>query len=354
MRLGYLYSRYPVLSQTFCDAEMLELERREHEIILGSLYPPKTALRHEYLKKLRAPIRYAPPSRELDALARKAKRAGRWPSALVAQHEKKYGAEYKAALRARNALFFVELFEGARVRHFHVHFANRAAHTAMFVKAVSGIPFSMTAHGQDFMSDLGNDELLRELCASAEFVGAETDFSRDLLAARCPESRSKIFRVYNGIDLSRFPKPETDQRSRGRNSISQRGTTGPFQGFRYSDRCLRGIAKTRNKFRIAKLLATALCARNWRSARAGRICANEFILPASNRKITCGRRCAIAMFLSWLLRPTNAARAMFSPRLSRKRWRLGNRLFPRLSPEFQSWWRMGKAVCSFRRATRGH
>jgi glycosyltransferase involved in cell wall biosynthesis len=78
----------------------------------------------------------------------------------------------------------------------------------MFVKAVSGIPFSMTAHGQDFMSDLGNDELLRELCASAEFVGAETDYSRDLLAARCPESGSRIFRVYNGIELSRFPRRE--------------------------------------------------------------------------------------------------------------------------------------------------
>ena len=231
MRLGYLYSRYPVLSQTFCDAEMLELERREHEIILGSLYPPKTALRHEYLKNLRAPIRYAPSSRELDALARKAKRAGRWPSALVAQHEKKYGAEYKAALRARNALFFVELFEGARVRHFHVHFANRAAHTAMFVKAVSGIPFSMTAHGQDFMSDLGNEELLRELCANAEFVGAETDYSGELLAARCPESRSKIFRVYNGIDLSRFPKPETDQRPAAAIRFLSVGRLVAFKGF---------------------------------------------------------------------------------------------------------------------------
>jgi len=208
MRLGYLFSRYPVLSQTFCDAEMLELERREHEIVLGSLYPPKTALRHEYLTRLRAPIRYAPSSRELDKLARKAKRKGRWPTALVALHEEKYGTEYKAALRARNALFFVELFERERVPHFHVHFANRAAHTAMFVKAISGIPFSMTAHGQDFMSDLGNDELLRELCASAEFVGAETDYSRDLLAARCPESCEKIFRVYNGIDLSRFPRRE--------------------------------------------------------------------------------------------------------------------------------------------------
>src|SRR3954453_4213806 len=231
MRLGYLYSRYPVLSQTFCDAEMLELERRGHEIVLASLYPPKTALRHEYLAKLRAPIRYAPSSRELDVLARKAKRAGRWPEALVAEHEKKYGPEYKAALRARNALFFVELFERERVPHFHVHFANRAAHTAVFVQAISGIPFSITAHGQDFMSDLGNEELLRELCANAQFVGAETDYSRDLLAARCPESSAKIFRVYNGIDLRRFPDPTFNQAAAGRIHFLSTGRLVGFKGF---------------------------------------------------------------------------------------------------------------------------
>ena len=27
MRLAYFYSRYPVLSQTFCDTEMIALER---------------------------------------------------------------------------------------------------------------------------------------------------------------------------------------------------------------------------------------------------------------------------------------------------------------------------------------
>ena len=48
--------------------------------------------------------------------------------------------------------------------------------------------------------------MLRELCAAAEFVGAETDYSRDMLAARCPESRDKIFRVYNGIDLDEYRK----------------------------------------------------------------------------------------------------------------------------------------------------
>ncbi|MFL6537939.1 MAG: hypothetical protein ACJ8JD_07140, partial [Chthoniobacterales bacterium] len=156
MKLGYAYSRYPVLSQTFCDAEMMELERRGFELVLASMYPPKTPIRHEYLARLGAKVQYAPEKSQLEKLMRKAKRKGRWPEQLVAAHEQKYGAEYKAALRARNALFFAGLFEEEGVRHFHVHFANRAAHTALFVKAVTGITFSITAHGQDFMTDLGN------------------------------------------------------------------------------------------------------------------------------------------------------------------------------------------------------
>src|SRR3954447_18394744 len=204
MRLGYLYSRYPVLSQTFCDTEMLELERRGFKLVVASMFPPKTPIRHEYLANLRAKVHYAPEKRALEDLVRRAKRKGRWPEALIAQHERRYGPEYKAALRARNALFFVDVFERERVDHIHVHFANRAAHTALFVKAISGIPFSVTAHGQDFMTDLGSTELLREICAGAEFVGAETDYSRDLLASACPDSADKIVRIYNGIALRKF------------------------------------------------------------------------------------------------------------------------------------------------------
>src|SRR5207244_7697052 len=106
--------------------------------------------------------------------------------------------------RARNALYFADLFTRSGVTHFRVHFANRAAHTALFVKEISGIPFSVTAHGQDFMTDLGNDELLREICAAAEFVAAVTGYSRDLLRQRCPDAADNIRRVYNGIDLEHF------------------------------------------------------------------------------------------------------------------------------------------------------
>lgn len=239
VRLGYLYSRYPVLSQTFCDAEMLELERRGCEIVLASMYPPKTEIRHEYLARLRARVRYAPEKAELEKLVRAAKKARRWPEKLIAEHEKKYGPEYKAALRTRNALFFVDLFERERVEHIHVHFANRAAHTAIFVKAISGIPFSVTAHGQDFMSDLGSAELLQEICATAEFVGAETDFSRDLLAQQCPNFARKIFRVYNGIELTKFSAPKFSQTAPPIRLLSV-GRLVEFKGFDVLvDACLR-------------------------------------------------------------------------------------------------------------------
>src|ERR1044071_9500204 len=233
MRLGYLYSRYPVISQTFCDAEMLALERQGIELVIGSIYPPLTSLRHEYIARLSAPIHYAPPQEILKILERNAKTNGKWPRHLVEQHEAKYGPGAKAELRARNALYFGDFFTRTHVDHVHVHFANRAAHTALFLKEISGIPFSVTAHGQDFMKDLGSDDLLREICAAAEFVAAETDYSRDLLRQRCPDSATKIHRVYNGMDLTRFPASDRDASINQVPRIISIGRLVAFKGFEY-------------------------------------------------------------------------------------------------------------------------
>jgi len=232
MRLGYLYSRYPVISQTFCDTEMLALEQLGVPLEIGSVYPPLTSLRHEHLSRLRAPIRYAPPQQILRTLEKKAKTGGKWPAALVDLHQRKYGPRFKPGQRARNALYFADLFTHNGVDHVHVHFANRAAHTALFLKEISGIPFSITAHGQDFMTDLGNDDLLREICAAAKFIAAETDYSRELLCQRCPDSAAKIHRVYNGIDLECFPSPLPAKQNPAPLILSV-GRLVPFKGFEY-------------------------------------------------------------------------------------------------------------------------
>lgn len=233
MRLGYLYSRYPVLSQTFCDMEMLELERRGFELVVGSIHPPLTSIRHPHTRQLKAPVHYAPPPPVMRLWEEKARVENRWPQELIHAHQRKYGRAVKAATRARNASYFAELFQREGVDHFHVHFANRAAHTALFLKAMSGLPFSLTAHGQDFMADLGNDDLLREICGAAEFVAVETEYSRGLMQARCPDAAHKIHRVYNGMDLANFPGAAPKIADGGPVEILSVGRLVEFKGFDY-------------------------------------------------------------------------------------------------------------------------
>lgn len=269
MRLAYLYSRYPVLSQTFCDTEMIELESQGFSLLIGSIHPPLTSMRHAHAGQLAAPIHYAPPPVILRIWEEKTKLSDRWPAALVESHNRKYGGRAKAELRARNACYFADLFTREGAEHFHVHFANRAAHTALFLKQISGLPFSITAHGQDFMADLGNDDLLREICAAAEFVAVETDYSRDLLAKRCPESAEKIHRVYNGMELTNFPDP-TMPDAKDEVRILSIGRLVPFKGFQHlisacaklRARGLRFTCEIVGDGALRESLQTKICGRN--------------------------------------------------------------------------------------------
>lgn len=241
--LAYLFSRYPVVSQTFCDTEMMALEARDFRITIASLNPPTTSFKHERLKNLQAEILYPPPREVLDL-----PKSGAcdndpiWKAmvALAEEHEKAYGPSFKARTRARNAWHFAREFAKRRIKHLHVHFANRATHTALFLKK-AGYTFSFTAHAQDFMIDLGSRELLQEMAREAEFVVAVSDFSRQLLQEICPDSASKIIRVYNGLDpnvLSPTPLPEGPLR------ILSIGRLIEFKGFA---NLIRAVALLRDR-----------------------------------------------------------------------------------------------------------
>ncbi len=207
MHLAYLFSRYPVPSQTFCDTEMMALEQLGWKITVGALNSPTTSFRHERLQKLAAEQFYPLPSPVMDLPGTGAG----WQDiqALAAEHDTAYGSSYKSAHRARNAWWLSGELRRRGIKHVHVHFANRATHTALFLKKL-GFTFSFTAHAQDFMLDLGSDALLAEMAREAEFVIAVSDYSRALLAEKCPaaEAAGKIHRVHNGLDPAEFtPSP---------------------------------------------------------------------------------------------------------------------------------------------------
>ncbi len=233
--LAYLFSRFPVVSQTFCDTEMLALQAAGHALVIGSLNPPPNSFRHERLAQLKAEVIYPPPSAVLDLTLTHPPDDPVWRAmtALAAEHEAKYGPSYKAQVRARNAWHFAREFKKRGVTHVHIHFANRATHTALFLKT-AGFTFSFTAHAQDFMVDLANDDLLREMIREATFTAAVSDYSRQLLVHLCPDAADRIHRVYNGIDPDTFPKahpkPDAPPQASPLNCISI-GRLIDFKGF---------------------------------------------------------------------------------------------------------------------------
>ena len=143
MRLAYLYSRYPVLSQTFCDTEMLELERRGVELVIASMYPPKTTVRHEYLSRLRAPVHYAPEKPALERLVKEAKQAGRWPETLIEHRSRVF-----PGIAVLDILLAGSLLAGALALSAHDHDAIAAIFVslaAVMLAALSLIESATTA-----------------------------------------------------------------------------------------------------------------------------------------------------------------------------------------------------------------
>lgn len=224
--IAYLFSRWPVVSQTFCDTEMLALEARGFRITVGSLNPPPDSFRHERLARLRAEAIYPPPGPVLDA----ALDSQAALKSVADDHAKRFGDSFKPRTRARNAAWFGRELRARGVQHVHVHFANRATHTALFLKEL-GLPFSFTAHAQDFMVDLKSDDLLREMIRAAEFTVAVSDFSRGLLVEKCPDAAEKIVRIYNGMEASVFGAGAAREAHGGPLRIVSIGRLIEFKGF---------------------------------------------------------------------------------------------------------------------------
>lgn len=229
MRIAYLYSRYPVVSQTFCDSEMLALEGMGFDLQVVSLNAPPDSFRHERLDRLAAEVHYPAPGDVLEAQA-KAPGFTEKLGPLIADHDRRYGKSFKAAVRARNAWHFAPLLRSLGVSHVHVHFANRATHSALFLKKL-GFTFSFTAHAQDFMVDLGSDELLAEMVRESEFTVCVSDFSRELLCKTCPGHEAKVLRIYNGIELDDFPIAQPERT--GRLRLVGIGRLIEFKGFQH-------------------------------------------------------------------------------------------------------------------------
>lgn len=211
VRVGYLVSRFPALTETFVLRELRAVDDRPGvAVALMSLYPTPDATVHADAEPW-VPRRFRPSA--VLALAATARWARRRPARTAAiwartlrdhrEHPRVLG---KALATTALGFAHAEHVEREGVGHVHAHFAALPAQAAWVVHRLTGVPYSVVAHAHDvFQHQAG----LRTRLRAAAFVVAISRYHRMFLlhfGAR-PE-RTPLLPL--GLDLGRYafrPRP---------------------------------------------------------------------------------------------------------------------------------------------------
>lgn len=199
VRVGYVLKMYPRFSETFILNEVLALERAGTEIEILSLRPPADGRFHEALAQVRAPVTYLPPR----------PRAGHvWEGLRAARAElPDLDAHLDALLAAQpeDALAALDVAVAVRKRgltHLHAHFGSVATTVARLAARITGVGYTFTAHAKDiFHEDVDRFDLAAKLRDAAAVVTV-SDYNERYLREELGATR--VVRVYNGLDLTRF------------------------------------------------------------------------------------------------------------------------------------------------------
>ncbi len=208
MRLAYIVSRFPHLSETFIAREIEAVDAHEGvEVELLSLFAPQATgpvhpVAEPWLERLRRPgtreaisafgwWAWRRPLRLLTSTARIALAYAHRPALLA-----------RALAMIPIAAAHARRLEEEPVDHLHAHYATYPTNCAWLCNRLTGTPYSFTAHAHDIFVD---QSFLATKVADARFVVAISDYNRRFLRAYGGDSASPVHVVHCGIDPAAFP-----------------------------------------------------------------------------------------------------------------------------------------------------
>ena len=207
IRVAYVMSRFPKLTETFVLDEMIAVERHGAAVELFPLLRERTDRVHAEAVPWIPRAHYLPflsPAILASNVALLVRRPRRYLGAL--------GAMLAGTARSWNFLLggigiFPKVAHMARrmevlgVRHVHCHFANHPALAGFLVHRLTGIPYSFTAHGSDLNVDR---TMLPQKVREAAFVVTISETNRRLIEQTCGGPVANLAVVHVGIDGRRF------------------------------------------------------------------------------------------------------------------------------------------------------
>lgn len=204
--VAYLFERFPSFGQTFCYREVAELERQGMTLQVYAIRRPANEPEQNWDRQIVDRVHYLPEEKALVAEVDNALRKKAVPSE-VRDTVQQWGRQ-SDFLRLYQAIYIGLRMQRDGVGHLHAHFAGMAARTAYWVGRFFGMPYSFTAHANDIFAPRDFVVSLQKLLEAAAAIVTVSDYSANDLKARFPGSATKVHRVYNGVDLTRFHPPD--------------------------------------------------------------------------------------------------------------------------------------------------
>lgn len=201
---AYVLKMYPRFSETFIVSEILAREAAGDRLEIFSLLPSNDSRFHSELARVRAPVTY---------IDRPLKTADLWECFHAAEAAGLTGALGRnfaqlAAAAPDDAVRAINLavaLQHRNIRHMHVHFASGATSVARLASAITGIPYSFTAHAVDIFHESVSGEDLKIKLEQAHHAVTISHFKLRYLRGRFPAATGRLHLVRNGLDLDRFP-----------------------------------------------------------------------------------------------------------------------------------------------------
>ncbi|MCA9115007.1 MAG: glycosyltransferase [Planctomycetaceae bacterium] len=240
LRVAYIMSRFPRLTETFVLREMVEMERLGAQV---DVYP----LQREWADTVHPAAEpfvrraYFTPWLSVSILASNLRQLLRQPVTycftLLTLLRANFGSLRffsGACMFFPKAVHLAEVMQRQHIDHVHAHFASHPAAVAWVIRRMSGIPFSFTAHGSDLHRDR---HMLQEKAAEAAAVVTISEYNRQLILNECPAvPPGRVQVIHCGInpdDLTHRTEPTAYTRGEGPLQILCIGTLHEVKGQRY-------------------------------------------------------------------------------------------------------------------------
>ena len=208
LKVAYIMSRFPKLTETFILYEMLAMQQQGIQVEVYPLLREREEVMHMEAMQFVEVAHFQP---FISLLILRANLHFLWKKPYI------YLKTFWDLLRANwgsfnfftgvigifpKTVLFAYQMRADNVQHVHAHFASHPAAAGFIIHRLVGIPYSFTAHGSDLHRDR---HMLREKVAEASFVAAISEYNKELIISECRGNyREKVNVVHCGVDTEVF------------------------------------------------------------------------------------------------------------------------------------------------------